>query len=96
MFDRSGQSGRGRSTCWTHKLTPASPLPSKITTFGSSENKSQLIELLCDQLLSICCSRQMQYFLIVTGSSMIPRQVKNSLIIERTDPSTTHEEADVI
>ena len=51
------RSDSGRSTCWTHKLTPTfPPLPSKITTLGSSENKLQLIELLRD-LLSICCSR---------------------------------------
>ena len=89
-------SGRGRSTCRTHKLTPTSPLPSKIATLGSSENKSQLTELICDHLLLICCSRQMQYSLIVTRSSMIPRQVQNGLIKERTDLSTNHEEADVI
>ena len=37
----------------------------------------------------------MQYFLIVTRSLRIPRQVQDGLIIERTDHSTTHEEADV-
>ena len=62
----STRSGCGRSTCRTHKLTPISPLPSKITTLGSSANKSQLIELICDHLLSICCSHQMQYSLIAT------------------------------
>ena len=40
----STQSGCGRSTCWTHKLTVTSPLPCKITTLGSSENKSKLNE----------------------------------------------------
>ena len=59
------RSGRGRSTCRTHKLTPTSPLPSKITTLGSSENKSQLIELICDHLLSICCLLQMQYLSMI-------------------------------
>ena len=78
-----------------NKLKPTSLL-SKITTLGSSENKSQLIELICDHLQSICYSRQMQYYLVVTGSLMIPRQVRNGMIIERTDLSTTHEEADVI
>ena len=38
----------------------------------------------------------MQYFLIVTRSSMIPRQKQNSLIIERTDLSATHGEADIV
>ena len=72
-----------------------SKIPTKMTTNGISENKSQLIELICDHLLSICCSRLMQYSLIVTSSSIIPRKVKNGLIIERTDLSTSHEEADV-
>ena len=90
------QSARGRTTCRIHKSTPTFPLSSKITTLGSSENKSQLIEIICDHVLSICCSRQMQYSFIVTGSSMIPRRVQNDLIIEKTDLSPTHEEADVI
>ena len=38
----------------------------------------------------------MQYSLIVAESSMIPRQVENGFIIERTDLSTTQEEADII
>ena len=88
--------GCGRSTCQTHKLIPTFLLPSKITAHGSTKNNSQLIELMCDHLLLICCSRQIQYSLIVTGSSMIPRQVQNGLIKERTDLSTTHEEADEI
>ena len=82
VFDRyydynvksSTRSDSGGSTCQTHKLTPISPLLSKITTLGSSEKKSQLIELLHDHLLSVCCSRQMQYSVVVTGSSAIPRQ----------------------
>ena len=38
----------------------------------------------------------MQYSLIVIGSSMIPRQIQNGLIIQRTNLSATHGEADVI
>ena len=90
----STRSGCGKSTCRTHKLIPTS-LQYKFTTLGSSENKWQLIELICDHLLSICCI-QMHYSLIVTRSSVIPRQIHNGLIIERTDLSTTHEEANVI
>ena len=45
IIKSSAQSGGGRSTCWTHKLTLISPLPSKITKLGISKNKSQLIEL---------------------------------------------------
>ena len=86
----STRSGRGRSTCRTHKLTPTSPLPSKITTLGSSENTSQLIELICDHLLFTSDA-----VFINNGSSMIHRQVQNALIIEGTGLSTTHEEADV-
>ena len=104
MFDRCydysiksfTRSCRGRSTFQTHKLTPTSPLPSKITTLGSSENKLQLIKLICDNLLSICCSHQMHYSLIVTGLSMIPRQVRNGLINERTDLSITYEQTNEI
>ena len=55
-----------KSSTRFYKLTPISPLPSKITALGSSANKSQLIELICDHLLSICCSHQMQYSLIAT------------------------------
>ena len=47
----------------------------------------------CDHLFLIRYTRQMQDTLIVTGSSMILRQVRNGLIIERTDLSTTNEEA---
>ena len=38
----------------------------------------------------------MQYSLIVTGSLMIPRQVQNGLIIEKTDLEKTQEETDLI
>ena len=37
----------------------------------------------------------MQYSPVVTVSLMISRQINNDLIIERTDNSTTHEEANV-
>lgn len=77
-------------------FTPTFPHSSKIATFGSSENKSQLIEVICGHLLSICCSSQMQYYLIVKGSSMIPRQVKTVLIIETTDLSATHNKDAII
>ena len=35
----SARSGVGRCTCRTQRFQQASPLPSKITTFGSSKNK---------------------------------------------------------
>ena len=38
----------------------------------------------------------MQYYLIVTESSMTPRQVENGVIIERIDLPTTREETNLI
>ena len=52
--------------------------------------------MICDHLLLISCSRQIQYSLIDIGSLIIPRQAQNDLVIERTDLSTTHEEFNII
>ena len=51
--------------------------------------------MICDHLLLICCSCQMQYSLTVTGSSVIARQIQNGLTIERTDLSLTHSAASI-
>ena len=57
-----------------------------------SENKSQLIELIFDRSHMLFASNAVFF----NYHTAIPRQVQNGLIIERTNLSTTQEEADVI
>ena len=77
-------------------LTFASPLPAKSVTLGSSHNKVQLINLICDKLIAVVSSMGESHSLLVTGSAPSPIEVKNGIAITRDDLRTTHEEADLI
>ena len=87
---------RGKSASRTHQLTGSSPLPPKTVVLSYSHSKSQLIDLICDQLLLVSSSRKSRFPLVLTGSADTPMEVNDGLIIERKDLTTNHEEADVI
>ena len=90
------RTGCGKSASRTHQLTGSSPLPPETVVLSYSHSKSQLIDLICDQLLLVSSSRKSGFPLVLTGSADTPMEVNDDLIIKRKDLTTTHEEADVI
>ena len=87
---------RGKLSARTHVVTPTSPLPSKTVTLNSSHNNVQLINLICEELVSMATSMKESPSVLITGSSPTPIEVKHGIAIARDDIRTTHEEADLI
>ncbi len=84
-----------------HKLRTTTPLPSQQTILTTTENKVQLIDILCEQIQEKAkdLPRDDDAFnhrLLITGSGTSPTEVRMGVVITRTDMRTTHEEADVI
>lgn len=75
-----------------HQLSLDSPLPPQQTVLHVSKNKIQLIDMICDMLMSTINPNS----LVITGKSPVPVEVNNGLIIQRCDLKTLHEEADII
>ena len=63
-----------------------------------TENKCQLIEIICEQLQEKGKSdiNSAAHKLIVTGPSPVPNEVFQGTVTYRDDLETTHEEANVI
>ncbi len=61
-----------------------------------TKNKTQLIKLICDELVSTVDVLNLPNSLVVTGKIPTPTEVCNGLQILRPDLKTMHEEADVI
>ena len=83
----------GKHASRGHKLQLSSPLPQQQVLLNVSENKCQLINIICQYFLDnpICSNKS----LVVTGPDT-PIEYNNGLIIHREDLKTSHEEADVI
>ena len=84
-----------------HKFKLSTPLPSQQLVFTVTENKAQLIDMICEQVknkaLSIPANEEeFSHKLLITGSSAVPQEICSGVSIDRTDLKTTHEEADVI
>ena len=80
-----------------HQLSLFTPLPAKTVCLTVTQNKLQLITLIC-MYLRECCEQLPQNgrLLVITGAEPIPVEICNGSIQERPDLRTTHEEADVI
>ena len=87
---------RGKFSDRTHTLILTSPLPIKTITLNSSHNKVQLINLICEQLVSMATSMNESRSLLITGPSPPHIEVKQGIALTRDDIQTTHEEADLI
>ena len=61
-----------------------------------TENKVQLIELICQHLISITQEQPLDRKLVITGKDPTPIEVLHGAQRELSDFRTTHEEADVI
>ena len=105
VFDRcrqfsiksSTRTRRADQQARTHKLTPVTPLPKQSVVLTNTDNKVQLIDILCEDLQRRAISHpELKHKLIITGSSNIPIEINASQHVLRYDIQTSHEEADVI
>ena len=95
---RSGRAGQEASR--HHKLNMTTPLPPQQVLLNVTANKTQLIDIICEQLLDqvrdLQAAGDIRHRLVVTGSACIPQEVNMGVLIQRRDLKTSHEEADVI
>ena len=79
-----------------HQLRLSSPLPPQQVALTITKKQTQLIDMICDELVSTVELLNLPNSLVVTGKIPIPTEVCNGLQILRPDLKTIHEEADVI
>lgn len=82
-----------------YQLSLFSPLPSQKAVLTVTENKRQLIKLICNELVhdkEYLKPLTSQKKLVLTGEEVNPYEVTEFNTIRRTDLATNHEEADVI
>ena len=88
---RSGQHASRR-----HRLSLSSPLPPQKVILTVTENKSQLLDLLCVELVNKGRQEGLKHKLVVTGSDPLPIEITKEKTGKRFDSLMHHEEADVI
>ena len=74
-------------------------LPARNAVLTVTENKQQLIKLICNDLTQdtdFHKSYTSRHKIVVTGENETPIEIHKSFNIERVDLKTTHEEADNI
>ena len=86
----------GKLASRKHKLYVGTPLPPQKVTLGVTENKVQLINLLCQYLKDHAHQLPKDHTIVVTSADPTPFQICQDEIVNRIDLCTTHEEADVI
>ncbi|MES9884531.1 MAG: hypothetical protein ABW185_27110 [Sedimenticola sp.] len=79
-----------------HKLGLNTPLPAQKVALSVTENKVQLIDIICEQLLENGKNYTDKHKLVVTGQNNVPVQIKGNDVLHLDSLQTTHEEADVI
>ena len=81
-------------------LCPTVPLPSQKVTLTITQNKKQLIDIICKDLQSDTDFHRKnteKHKLVITGQKKSPVEISCSgVVIQRHDIATTHEEADNI
>ena len=93
------RSGRSTQAARVHSLNQAMPLPPQKVVLTVTENKQQLIRIICEEL-----ERDQEFLqrytsdhkLLITGDKDIPVELNKGIVIQRADMKTTHEEADNI
>ena len=83
----------GKHASRGHKLQLSSPLPQQQVLLNVTENKRQLIDIICQYCLDNPIRSDNS--LVVTGPDT-PIEYNHGLVIYREDMKTSHEEADVI
>ena len=79
-----------------HRLSLSSPLLPQKVVLTVTENKVQLINLICAELVNNGLTRALTHKLVITGKDPKPTEVANDKLTERSNLETFHEEADVI
>ena len=82
-----------------HHLLRSTKLPAQKTILSSTENKKQLVAILCDELTGdriFHHEKTFEHKLVVTGESPIPIEIHGEDIRHRDDLETHQEEADTI
>lgn len=85
----------GKEASRRHKLDLHTPLPAQKVVLNVTENKLQLIKLICTYIkehAELLANNR----LVVTGQDPTPIEVSNGKVTLRHDLRTTHEEADVV
>lgn len=87
----------GKDASRRHQLSLDTPLPPQKVTLTVTENKVQLIDLLCQNLANTLKQLpENTKRIVITGKDPVPIEIRNGKEHERHDLKTTHEEADVI
>ena len=76
-------------------LCLSSPLPPQLVALTLTKTTTQLIDMICDELVSTVELLNLPNSLVVTGKIPIPTEVCSGLQILRPDLKTMHKEADV-
>ncbi|KAG0711417.1 hypothetical protein GWK47_020644 [Chionoecetes opilio] len=83
-----------------HRLALDTPLPHQKVVLTVSENKSQLMEIICEELTRDTTFHRdytMIHKLVITSSNNTPVEISyGGVVIHREDMSTSHEETDCI
>jgi len=81
-----------------HILTEQTPLPSQHVVLSVTQNKKQLISIICERLIANAMKWTMHsgHRVVVTGEAETPTMVCQGTISQLDALTTTHEEADVI
>ena len=87
---------QGKFSARTHFLPPSSLLPGKSATLTSASCKSQIIIYITDGVTQRAASGCYFNTLLITGLLATPTEITRGIAIERQDPKTSHEEADLI
>lgn len=104
VFDRyvdystkcSTRISRGNACSRVFQLSPTSPLPSQKLALTVTQNKKQLIDMICKDLKNDT-DFITKHKLVITGEDETPVEINpGGIVIQRRDMSTTHEEADNI
>ena len=83
-----------------HQLKANTELPSQKVVLTVTENKKQLMDIICTELIqdeSFHREHVQEHKFVIIGQEKTPVEIRNGgLIIHRRDMDTTHEEADII
>lgn len=91
-------SRRHQNAIIEHRLKRTTPLPAQHTVLTNTANKVQLIDMICEHHIERAreIPDNCNHRLIITGSSEVPKEIHQGMVIDRVDMRTSHEEADVI
>ena len=76
------------------KLKLSTPLPSQQLVITITENKAQLINMICEQVKNKALSipsneEEFNHKLLITGSSEVPQEICSGVVVDRIDLKTT-------